>query len=132
MANPFIKNFNYITCRQNNYLHKVQMVLEKMLTQLSLPESLSKYIEEWAGIYRPTDYKNLRDSLQSVCPKRWGGKDSRNSKGRRVFPAEGALAMYCSKKWVDWQCENAERHTWYVFLKILCTLTRPSETVPDF
>ena len=95
------------------------MVLENMLTQLSLPESLSKYIEEWAGIYRPTDYKKLRDSLQSVLdkyPKRWGGKDSRNSKGRRVFPAEGALAMYCSKKWVYWRCDYADL-TWYVFLK---------------
>ena len=73
------------------------MVLENMLTQLSLPESLSKYFEEWAGIYRPTDYKKLRDSLQSVLgkyPKRWGGKDSRNSKGGVVF-----LQLK-----VHWQC----------------------------
>lgn len=97
------------------------MVLENFLTQFYLPESLAKDIEEFAGIYRPPGYMKLRESLQPVLdehPKRWGGKDSKNSKGRRVFPAEGALAIYCSKKWLYWRCDPLYAHlTWYLFLK---------------
>lgn len=93
------------------------MVLQKVLTQLSLPESLAKDIEEFAGIYRLHGYKKLRESLQPVLldehPKRWGG-----GRGRRVFPAGGALAIYSSKKWVYWRCDPIYADlTWYVFLK---------------
>jgi hypothetical protein len=92
------------------------MVLEKVLTQISLPESLAKAIEEFAGIYRPPGYMKLRESLQPVLdehPKRWGG-----GRGRRVFPAGGALAIYSSKKWVYWRCDPIYADlTWYVFLK---------------
>ena len=52
------------------------MVLENMLTQLSLPEPLAKDIEEFAGICRFPGYKKLRESLQPMLdeyPNRWGG-----------------------------------------------------------
>ena len=42
------------------------MVLERVLTQLSLPEVLAKDIEEFAGIYRPPGYKKLIESLKPM------------------------------------------------------------------
>ena len=76
------------------------MVLEKVLAQLSLPESLVKDIEEFAGIYRPPGYKKLIESLKPMldqAPKRWG-PDGR-------WCLRGALAILCSKKWMIWRCD---------------------------
>jgi hypothetical protein len=89
------------------------MVLEKVLTQLFLPESLAKDIEEFAGIYRFPGYKKLIESLKPMldqAPKRWG-PDGR-------WCLRGALAILCSKKWMIWQCDPLYTDiTWYDFLK---------------
>ena len=89
------------------------MVLEKVLAELSLPESLAKAIEEFAGIYRPPGYMKLLKSLQPMldqAPERWGPD------GRHCL--RGCLAILCSKNWRIWRCEPLYADlTWYDFLK---------------
>ena len=75
------------------------MVLEKVLTQLSLPESFAKVIEEFAGIYRFPGYKKLIESLKPIldqAPKRWGARwevVSPRSIGNPLFEEMDVLAM---------------------------------------
>ena len=94
-------------------IKRYKMVLERVLTELSLPESLSKVIEEFAGIYRFPGYKKLIESLKPMldqAPKRWGPD------GRHCLC--GASAILCSKKWRIWRCDPIYRNiTWYDFLK---------------
>ena len=102
------------------------MVLESVLTELSLPESLAKGIEQFAGIDRFPGYKNLRESLQPMLDEytKYWGEVPRQGREPRVYPSGSAVAIRSSKKWAYWLCDPVyAKLTWYVFLK--------SEDQPD-
>ena len=84
------------------------MVLEKVLTQISLPESLAKDIEEFAGIYRPPGYKKLIECLREA-----------RASGR--FIVRGAWAIQKTTHWNEWRQYHVPLGTmvgnnWYLYL----------------
>ena len=104
--------FGYVGKKQQ-LITRYKMVLEKVLAELSLPESLAKGIEEFAGIYRPPGYMKLLKSLYPMldqAPKRWGPD------GRHCL--RGASAILCSNNWIFWRHDRLYTEiTWYDFLK---------------
>tara|TARA_Y100000992_G_scaffold130176_1_gene85811 strand:- start:3065 stop:3403 length:339 start_codon:yes stop_codon:yes gene_type:complete len=84
------------------------MVLGKVLTQLSLPESLAKAIEEFAGIYRPPGYKKLIECL-------------REARANDRFIVRGAWAIQKTTHWNEWKQYHVPNGTmvgnnWYLYL----------------
>ena len=84
------------------------MVLEKVLTQISLPESLAKAIEEFAGIYRPPGYMKLIECLREA-----------RANGR--FIVRGAWAIQKTTHWNEWKQYHVPLGTmvgnnWYLYL----------------
>ena len=98
------------------------MVLESVLTELSLPESLAEGIEQFAGIHRFRGYKNLRESLQPMLDEytKYWGEVPRQGRKPRVYPSGSAVAIkVLIRKWAYcWRCDLLyAKLNWYNFLK---------------